>query len=62
MLDVQLVKFLNEVPKERIDDTASWYEAAAERDPRPEVKERAARALYVLKVLRAANAQAASTK
>lgn len=50
-------KFLGEVPVGRVDDAIAWYQAARENDPRPEVRERADMAVYVLKTIRTASIQ-----
>jgi TPR repeat protein len=46
--------FRGGVPSADLDVIESWYQAAADRDPRPEVKERAKRALGVVATLKTA--------
>ena len=48
-------EFIGGVPQSRIEDTIAWYDAARERDPRPEVQARAKMALYVLNTLKSTN-------
>lgn len=49
-------KFKNAVPVADLEAVESWYEAAAKRDPRPDVKQRAERSLQVVRSLKTAGA------
>jgi TPR repeat protein len=48
-------QFKNAVPVADLEAVENWYEEAAKRDPRPDVKQRAERALQVIKSLKTAN-------
>jgi TPR repeat protein len=47
-------QFKNAVPVGDLEAVESWYEAAAKRDPRPDVKQRAEQALQVVRGLKSA--------